>query len=85
MNLYREKPSSKAREYSYIQLRKLMLVLYNLDVSKYFYEVDTHSMLLGWKHWVNQYTPPDKRGYTGDPKKDKLLRRLNEQHKTKNT
>ena len=70
----RDKPSTKARSRSYEAIRKLMYILCELNISNDFYIVDDPDPM-GWKQWVIKHTPPEKRGFTGNPKLDKSIGR----------
>lgn len=64
----RDKPSSKAREKSYVALRQLFNLLDKLMISHPLFNDDNYSLkeyLQGWKEWVIKHTPPDKRGGNG--------------------
>lgn len=60
----RDKPSSKARERSYVALRKLFNLLDKLMISHPWFrgDDDIEYDYKGWKEWINKYTPQDKRG-----------------------
>jgi hypothetical protein len=76
----RTKPSTRARERSYVALRHLMNFLLKLNIAYYdidmntirddeFYDIDDIDDgidFLGWKQWANTYTPKDKRGGVGN-------------------
>lgn len=65
----RDKPSTRARERSYVALRRLMYLLWLLEISQNYYEGDDETKqidFLGWKQWANTYTPSNKRGGVGN-------------------
>lgn len=74
-NAIRDVPSSKAREISWSKLRGLMHLLYLLDIeTDYFSEQKLGINAVIWRKWIIKHTPPDKRGWTGDPKKDRAIK-----------
>jgi hypothetical protein len=61
----RDRPSTKARERSYIALCGLHNLLDMLMVSHPMFEDELNNIFpdfKGWKAWVNKHTPLDKRG-----------------------
>lgn len=66
----RDKPSSRARERSYIALRRLMYLLWCFEITQNYFEGDNDDTaqidFLGWKRWVNTNTPIEKRGGVGN-------------------
>ncbi len=61
----RDKPSSSAREKSYVELRKLFDLLDRLMIAHPWYTGENQEIKIdhkGWKEWVIKHTPPDKRG-----------------------
>ena len=82
----RANPSTRARQVSYIRLRKLFDLLEPF-ITYHPYRAYPHNYISvehipnykGWKDWVKKYTPPDKRGGTGEPAKRRRQKKSDRQ------